>query len=113
MKRWCWSAKIGTIQFLRTMSKVYENTGSRITIYSDSGEYRMIAVRRAISEDHNGITHYYGSKWYIETHQRKGFGFIPCTFRGLQYVVRKKKEIIEMLSKSVQFTQAYAEMKAK
>lgn len=94
------------------MSKVYENTGKRLCIYSDNGLYRLTATRRAIAEDWGGVIHYYGSKWHIETHQRQGNGFVPYKFSGLQYVVRKKKEIISMLSKSIQFTQAYAELKS-
>lgn len=94
------------------MGKVFENTGKRLCIYSDNGAYRLTAIRRAITEDWGGVTHYYGSKWYIETHQRSGNGFVPFRFSGLQYVVGKKKEIISMLSKSVQFTQAYAELKS-
>ena len=95
------------------MEKVYENSGKRICIYSDNGLYRLIATRRAIMEEWNGVTRYYGSQWYIETHQRNGYNFIPFKFRGLNYCVRKKQEIIEMLSKSVNFTQAYAELKGK
>ena len=92
------------------MGKVFENTGKRICIYSDNGLFRLIATRRALTEDWNGITRYYGSKWFIETSKREGFGFVPYKFAGLSYVVRKKQEIIELLSKSVQFTQAYAEL---
>lgn len=95
------------------MEKVYENTGKRVCIYSDSGEFRLIATRRAITEDRNGVTHYYGSKWYIETHQRRGFDFVPFRFAGLQYVVRKKQELIDLLSRSVQFKQAYAELRVR
>jgi hypothetical protein len=95
------------------MDKVSENTGKRICIYSDSGEFRLIATRRAITEDWNGVTHYYGSKWYIETHRRQGFGFVPYKFAGLSYIVAKKKELIDLLSRSVQFKQAYAELRVK
>ena len=95
------------------MGKVSENTGKRICIYSDNGVFRLLAVRRAISEEYHGVIHYYGSKWYIETHQRRGFDFVPFRFAGLQYVVRKKQELIDMLSKSVQFKQAYAELIGK
>lgn len=95
------------------MAKVYENTGRKILIYSDNGMYRLTATRRAISEDWNGITKFYGSKWYIETHKREGYGFVPYKFSGLPYVVSKKQEIMDLLSKSVQFKQANAELKAK
>lgn len=95
------------------MGKVFENTSKKVCIYSDNGSFRMIATRRAITEDWNGITHYYGSKWFIETAKREGYGFVPYKFSGLPYVVRKKKELLDLLSKSVQFTQAYAELKAK
>ncbi len=93
------------------MSKVFENTGKRIIIYSDDGAFRLIANRRAISEDHHGVIKYYGSEWFIETHKRDGHGFVPFRFSGLRYNVRKKQEIIDMLSRSVRFTQAYAELK--
>lgn len=95
------------------MGKVSENTGKRICIYSDNGAFRLLAIRRAISEEYHGIVRYYGSKWYIETHQWSGRCFVPFRFTGIQYVVSKKKELIEMLSKSVQFTQAYAELIGK
>ena len=95
------------------MGKVSENTSKKLCIYSDNGMFRLIAVRRAITEDWQGVTRYYGSKWYIETHQRQGCNFVPFRFRGLNYCVRKKQEIIDMLSKSVNFKQAYAELKAK
>ena len=95
------------------MSKVCENTGKRILIYSDSGVFKMSAVRRSIMEEYNGTTRYYGSKWYIETYLFKEGRYVPFRFRGIKYCVGKKKEIIDMLSKSVQFTQAYAEMKGK
>lgn len=80
-------------------------------MYSDNGLYKLVASRRAISEDHHGVIRYYGSKWYIETFKRVSYGFTPMKFAGLTYIVRKKQDIVEMLSKSVQFTQAYAEMK--
>ncbi len=92
------------------MSKVLENTGKKLHICSDNGLFMMVAVRRAIMEEYGGETRYYGSKWYIQTHQRKGAGFAPFKFSGLRYVVGKKQEIIDMLSKSVQFKQAYAEL---
>ena len=95
------------------MSKVSENTGKRLCIYSDNGLFRMIAVRRAIMETCNGVVHYYGSKWYIETHKRQGTNFVPFRFTGLHYIVKKKQELIDMLSRSVQFKQAYAELKGK
>jgi len=95
------------------MAKVFENTSKKVYIYSDNGEFRLIATRRAITEDWNGITHYYGSKWYIETSRREGYGFVPYKFSGLPYIMRKKQELIDLLSKSVQFKQAYAELKAK
>lgn len=94
-------------------SKVYENTGKKIVIFSDNGVYRLTAVRRAISEVVQGVTKYYGSKWYIETQQRKGLGFVPVTFSNLPYIFRKKEEIINALSRSVQFRQAYKELKSK
>lgn len=95
------------------MSKVFENTSKRIIIYSDNGAFRLIANRRALSEEYNGIVRYFGSEWYIETHQRQGYGFVPYRFSGLRYIVKKKHEIIDMLSRSVRFKQAYAELKAK
>lgn len=94
-------------------SKVYENTGKKLVIFSDNGVYRFTAVRRAISEVVNGITKYYGSQWYIETHQRYGSGFVPVKFDNLSHIFRKKKEIINALSRSVQFKQAYKELKSK
>lgn len=95
------------------MAKVFENTGKKLCIYSDNGMFRLTAVRRAIMEEWQGVTRYYGSKWYIETHQRQGRNFVPFRFSGLSYCVRKKQEIIDMLSKSVNFKQAYAELKTK
>ena len=95
------------------MTKVFENTSKKLCIYSDNGMFRLIAVRRAIMEEWQGVTRYYGSKWYIETHQRQGYGFVPFRFSGLTYCVRKKQEIIDMLSKSVNFKQAYAELIGK
>ena len=95
------------------MAKVFENNSKKLCIYSDNGMFRLIAVRRAISDDWQGVKRYYGSKWYIETYQRKDFGFVPFRFSGLTYCVRKKQEIIDMLSKSVNFKQAYAELKVK
>ena len=92
------------------MGKVSENTGKRICIYSDNGAFRLLAVRRAIAEDHHGAIHYYGSQWYIETQLRKGLSFVPYLFQGIKYVVGKKQDIIDMLSKSVQFKEAYAEL---
>ena len=71
------------------MGKVSENTSKKLCIYSDNGMFRLIAVRRAITEDLQGVTRYYGSKWYIETHQRQGCNFVPFRFRGLNYCVRK------------------------
>ena len=94
------------------MVKVSENTGKRLCIYSDNGLFRMTAVRRAVMETCNGVAHYYGSKWYIETHKRQGMDFVPFRFTGLLYIV-KKKQLIDMLSRSVQFTQAYAELTGK
>lgn len=117
--RWCDGAslrQIGTIFQHQedSMSKVFENTSSRIVIYSDNGAFKLIACRRAISEEHQGVIRYYGSKWFINTYQRKGNTFVPYQFTtGLRYVVRKKQEIIEMLSKSIRFTQAYSEMREK
>ena len=87
-------------------SKVYENSGKRIVIFSDNGVYR-----RAISEIVQGVTRYYGSKWHIETHQRQGLGFVPVAFSNLPPIFRKKQEIIDALSRSVQFKQAYQELK--
>ena len=95
------------------MEKVFENTSKKLHIYNDNGMFRLIAVRRAIAEDWQGVTRYYGSKWYIETHQRQGCNFVTFRFSGLTYCVRKKQEIIDMLSKSVNFKQAYAELKSK
>lgn len=95
------------------MNKVFENTGKRILIYSDNGAFRLIANRRAIYDDHHVTIRYYGSEWFIETHQRQGYGFVPCRFRGLRYNVKKKQEIIDMLSRSVQFKQAYDELTSK
>ena len=92
------------------MGKVFENTSKRITIYSDNGEFKLVACRRAIMEEINGSVSYFGSKWYIETSRWQGYGYSPFRFSGLKYVFGKKKEIIETLSKSVQFTQAYAEL---
>lgn len=92
------------------MAKVFENNGRRLLIFSDDGVFKLSAIRRAIVEDWNGIIHYYGSEWHIHTFQRSGKGFIPYTFAGVKYIVGKKKEIINMLSKSVQFKQAYAEL---
>ena len=43
-------------------SKVYENSGKRIVIFSDNGVYKLTATRRAISETVQGVTKYYGSK---------------------------------------------------
>lgn len=94
-----------------TMGKVYENTGKKLCIYSDNGVFRLIAIRRAITENKGSVTRFYGSKWYIETQKRSGNGFVSYKFAGLLYVVRKKQEIINMLSRSVQFKQAYAELK--
>lgn len=108
--------KIGTISFLKLksiMGKVFENNGGRLVILSDNCQYRLIATRRAISDVCNGIVRYYGSKWYIETHSKKGEVFMPVRLTGLTYIVRKKNEIIEMLSRSVQFTQAYREIVGK
>lgn len=98
---------------MENKSKVYENTARKLVVFSDNGVYRLIAVRRAISEVVYGVTKYYGSKWLIDTHQRQGNGFIPVVFRNLSYTVRKKDEIIEALGRSVQFKQAYSELKGK
>lgn len=95
------------------MGKVFENTSKKVCIYSDNGIFRLIATRRAISENWNGITRYYGSEWYIETAKRKGYGFVPYKFSGLPLIVRKKQNLIDLLSRSVQFKEAYAEMMAK
>ncbi len=92
-------------------SKVYENSGKRIVIFSDNGVYKLTATRRAISEIVQGVTRYYGSKWHIETHQRQGLGFVPVAFSNLPPIFRKKQEIIDALSRSVQFKQAYQELK--
>lgn len=95
------------------MGKVYENTKNRLHIYSNDGVFRFIATRRAISESSNGMTYYYGSQWYIETHRRNGNGFERYIFHGLKYVVSNKKAIYDLLSKSVQFSKAYAELTGK
>lgn len=95
------------------MGKVFENTSKKVCIYSDNGVFRLIATRRAISEDWNGITHYYGSEWHIKTAKREGYGFVPYRFSGLPLLVRKKQDLINLLSKSVQFKEAYAELSAK
>lgn len=92
-------------------TKVYENSGKRIVIFSDNGVYKLTATRRAISDVVQGVTKYYGSQWYIETQQRKGLGFVPVTFSNLPYIFRKKEEIINALSRSVQFRQAFQELK--
>lgn len=80
-------------------------------MYSDNGLYKLVASRRAISEEYHGVKRYYGSKWFIETFSRSVNVFVPMKFAGISYIVRSKKDIVGMLSKSVQFTQAYAEMK--
>ena len=94
-------------------SKVFFFFFKRIVIYSNNGVYKLIATRRAISDVVQGVTKYYGSKWYIETQQRKGLGFVPITFSNLPYIFHKKEEIINALSRSVQFRQAYEELKSK
>lgn len=94
-------------------TKVFDNTGKKIVIYSDNGVYRLTAIRRAIRDVVNGVTRYYGSQWYIETHQRSGKGFVPVRFSNLSYVFRKKKDIVNILSKSIQFRQAYEELKSQ
>ena len=65
------------------MAKVFENTSKKLCIYSDNGMFRLIAVRRAITEDWQGVTRYYGSKWYIETHKRQGCNFVPLQWSDL------------------------------
>lgn len=95
------------------MGKVFENTSKKIRIYSDNGEFRLTATRRALQNEWGGVMHYVGSQWYIETHKRQGYGFVPYRFSGLRYIVKKKQELIDMLSRSVQFKEAYAELSAK
>ena len=92
-------------------SKVFENSGKRIVIYSDNGVYKLIATRHAISDVVKGVTKYYGSQWNIETFKRQGLGFVPMKFLNLPSIFRKKQEIIDTLSRSVQFKQAYQELK--
>ena len=95
------------------MDKVIENTGKRLCIYSDNGQYRLTATRRATEEHYYGMTRYCGSKWHIETHKFDGNRFVPVVLNGLVYVVSKKQEIINMLKMSVKFTKAYAELAVK
>lgn len=92
-------------------SKVYENSGKRIVIFSDNGVYKLTATRRAISDVVYGVAKYYGSQWHIETFKRQGSGFVPVVFPNLPSIFRKKQEIIDTLSRSVQFKQAYQELK--
>ena len=94
------------------MGKVVENTGKKLCIYSDNGMFRLTATRKALMDEWGGSMHWVGSKWYIETHKREGYGFVPYRFNGIQYNVKKKKDIIDMLSRSVQFKQAYAELRS-
>ena len=95
------------------MGKVIENTGKRVLIYSDNGLFRFIASRRAITENYNGTTYYNGSKWFIETSKKVENRYLPFRFSGLHYIISKKCELIDLLSRSVQFKQAYEELKRK
>lgn len=97
----------------KAMEKVSENTSKRLCIYSDDGQYKLTATRRAIEERYYGMVRYFGSKWFIETHKYDGVKFVPIALSGLRYCVSNKREIIEMLSKSVKFTQAYIELVAE
>jgi len=92
------------------MGKVFENTGKKLCIYSDSGEFRLTATRRALMDEWNGAMHFVGSRWYIETHRRDGYNYVPYRFAGLEYIVKKKQDIMNQLRRSVQFKQAYAEL---
>lgn len=92
------------------MGKVFENTGKRMVIYSDNGLYRLIAMRRAITVGYGDSIRYHGQKWFINTHKKTTDGYVECNFIGLDYVVRHRRDIIDMLSKSVQFTRAYSEI---
>ncbi len=91
--------------------KVYENSGYRIVVFSDSGILRLTATRRALQDEKNGRPRYYGSKWHIETHQRHGQGFAPVRLTGLDYVMNRKQDIIDALGRSRQFRMAGAELK--
>lgn len=91
--------------------KVYENSGYRIVVFSDSGILRLTATRRALQDERNGKPRYYGSKWHIETHQRQGRGFMPVRLTGLDYVMNRKQDVIDALGRSHQFRMAWAELK--
>ena len=95
------------------MSKVYENTGGRLCIYSDNSKYRLIADRRAMTSNVGGRVRYCGSAWYIKTWENTPFGYREMRFQGVKYVVNKREEIIDMLSRSVQFKIAYQELTTK
>lgn len=91
--------------------KVYENSGYRMVVFSDSGALRLTATRRALQDERNGRPRYYGSKWHIETHQRRGQGFAPVRLTGLDYVMNRKQDVIDSLGRSRQFRMAWAELK--
>ena len=58
------------------MSKVYENTARRIVAFSDDGNYKLIAQRRAIQTERHGHTAYAGSYWTLDTYRREGISFV-------------------------------------
>lgn len=93
--------------------KVFENTGKSLGIYSDKNDFRLTATRRAVVDEWNGIRRYYGSKWFIKTYRLRDRRYEPYRFDSIPYIVSKKEEIIDLLSRSVQFKQAYSELKKK
>lgn len=49
--------------------------------------------------------------WCIESYRSENGVYQPFRLRGLPYNVDRKRDIIDLLSKSVQFKIAYTELK--
>ena len=95
------------------MSKIIENTGTRLLIESDNSAYRLLFTKRYdIGKTQTGRDHYTFIGWTVRAYTYAWAQWKGCSSDHIPQNYANKQTVIDFIGTRPAFSQAYRELTA-
>lgn len=96
------------------MSKVIENTGTRLTVESDNSAYRLTFTKRYdIEKTRTGRDHYIFIGWQVRAYTLRWMAWKTCDSSHIPQNYANKQTVVDFIGTRPAFSMAHKELTAK
>lgn len=95
------------------MNKVIENTGTKLSIESNDGNYRLTFSKRyEVGQTPTGKPRYYFIGWQVKAYTQRWVTWKPCSSSHIPQNYANKQTVVDFIGTRPAFSMAHKELTA-